>query len=43
MFPEVRMFIERNHPYEVPEIISVPISGSSGPYLEWLEENISAD
>ena len=41
LFPDVRMVIERDHPYEVPEIISVPITGSSGPYLEWLEENIS--
>ena len=41
MFPEVRMFIERDHPYDVPEIISIPISGSSGPYLDWLEENLS--
>ncbi|MGA1872967.1 MAG: divalent-cation tolerance protein CutA [Thermoplasmatota archaeon] len=40
LFPDVRMFIEENHPYEVPEIISVPITGSSGPYLEWMEENI---
>jgi len=41
MFPEVRMFIERNHSYDVPEIISVPITGSSGPYLDWMEQNIS--
>ena len=28
-FPDVRMLIEENHPYEVPEIISIPITGSS--------------
>ena len=39
MFPEVRMHIERDHPYEVPEIVSLPITGSSGPYLAWMEEN----
>jgi periplasmic divalent cation tolerance protein len=24
------------HPYEVPEVIAVPVSGGSGPYLAWL-------
>lgn len=38
-FPDVRMLIEENHPYEVPEIISVPITGSSASYLEWMEKN----
>ena len=39
LFPDVRMLIEEQHPYDVPEIISVPITGSSGPYLIWMEEN----
>lgn len=27
------------HPYEVPEIISLPIIKGSKPYLDWVEEN----
>ncbi|MGA2191930.1 MAG: divalent-cation tolerance protein CutA [Nitrospirota bacterium] len=27
------------HPYEVPEIIAVPVVGGHKPYLLWLEEN----
>jgi len=38
-FPDVRMLIEENHPYDVPEVISVPITGSSASYLNWMEEN----
>ena len=41
-FPDVRMLIEENHPYDVPEIISVPITGSSASYLDWMEENTSS-
>nr|MBP9020239.1 divalent-cation tolerance protein CutA [Syntrophobacterales bacterium] len=29
--------IKANHPYEVPEIIVVPVSGGSGDYLKWLD------
>jgi len=39
MFPDVRMRIEELHTYELPEIISIPIVGSSGPYLDWMEES----
>jgi periplasmic divalent cation tolerance protein len=39
LFPDVRMMIEEMHPYDVPEIISLPITGSSTQYLEWMEEN----
>ena len=39
LFPDVRMTIEENHPYEVPEIISIPITGISSPYLNWMERN----
>jgi len=28
--------IRRMHPYEVPEIIAIPIVAGSGEYLEWL-------
>jgi periplasmic divalent cation tolerance protein len=27
------------HPYEVPEVIELPVVGGSLPYLRWVEEN----
>ena len=29
------------HPYELPEIIAVPITAGYGPYLEWIREQTS--
>lgn len=29
-------YLEANHGYDVPEVIVVPISGGSAPYLSWL-------
>ena len=29
------------HPYEVPEIIVVPVIGGSAPYLDWVREHAS--
>jgi len=28
------------HPYEVPELLIVPVSGGSEPYLSWLSESV---
>jgi len=28
--------VRKQHPYEVPEIISVPMGPGSAPYLEWI-------
>lgn len=36
---ELYKFIKSNHPYEVAEIISIPISRLSIDYLSWLEKN----
>ncbi len=30
------------HPYDVPEILAVPVSAGHGPYLRWLEESTRA-
>jgi periplasmic divalent cation tolerance protein len=32
--------IEEQHPYEVPEVISIPISSGSKGYLHWLQTEI---
>jgi periplasmic divalent cation tolerance protein len=30
--------LQQLHPYELPEIIAVPITAGYGPYLEWIRE-----
>jgi periplasmic divalent cation tolerance protein len=29
------------HPYEVPELVALPIEGGHAPYLAWLDESVS--
>lgn len=29
------------HPYEVPELVSLPITGGHAPYLAWLDESVA--
>lgn len=29
------------HPYEVPEVIALPVSGGFGPYLRWVKNTVS--
>ncbi len=36
LFTEVEAFILNHHPYEVPEVIAVPLGRASPAYLEWL-------
>jgi len=36
LFHEVEAFIVGHHPYEVPEVIAVPLGRGSPAYLEWL-------
>ena len=36
LFAEVKAFILEHHPYEVPEVIALPVGDGSSAYLEWL-------
>jgi periplasmic divalent cation tolerance protein len=40
-FRDVAKQIEKLHPYEVPEIIALPVSNGSSKYLKWVKENTS--
>lgn len=31
------------HPYEVPEIVALPVARASNSYLEWVGENLCTD
>ena len=39
-FSKIEQLIQRNHPYEVPEIIAVPITQGSPKYLSWLTQSV---
>ncbi|MBT7306823.1 MAG: divalent-cation tolerance protein CutA [Gammaproteobacteria bacterium] len=35
-YPAVEATIQQEHPYELPEIVALPIEQGSAPYLSWL-------
>jgi periplasmic divalent cation tolerance protein len=39
-FGEVENAISDLHPYELPEIIGVPVTQGSAPYLDWLTKSV---
>jgi periplasmic divalent cation tolerance protein len=39
--PVLEARIRELHPYEVPEIIALPIIGGNSDYLRWIEEAVS--
>jgi periplasmic divalent cation tolerance protein len=39
--PALRMRLREVHPYDVPEIIAVPIVDADPAYLRWVEESVS--
>jgi periplasmic divalent cation tolerance protein len=38
-YPDLETFLLKSHPYEVPEIVALPISTGSSAYLHWVIEN----
>ncbi len=40
-FPALQAYILAHHPYQVPEIIGLPINEISPAYLDWLLESLS--
>lgn len=42
-FARLRHFLERNHPYSVPEIVALAIEKGNTPYLEWLKASVGSD
>ncbi len=35
-YPEVEAAIRAHHPYELPEIVAVPLADGFAPYLDWI-------
>jgi len=39
-FPALEQRIRERHPYEVPEIIALPIVAGGADYLRWIDDNV---
>jgi periplasmic divalent cation tolerance protein len=40
-YPDVETQILALHPYELPEVVAVPVSHGLGPYLDWIASESS--
>ena len=38
----VRQAIVELHPYELPEVLALPVEAGHGPYLAWLDESVTS-
>ena len=43
LYPRVEAAILASHPYELPEIVAVPVLDGLRPYLDWLDAETVAD
>ena len=39
-FAEIQALVQANHPYELPELIAVPIEEGLAPYLDWIDRQL---
>ena len=42
-FDELESNVRAVHSYETPEIVALPLTAGSPPYLEWLNSSVNAD
>jgi len=42
-FPALRQALVSLHPYEVPEVLALPIADGHQPYLDWLDESVKEE
>ena len=42
LFPQLKLEIEKIHPYEVPEILALPVVEGAENYLNWMGANLRA-
>jgi periplasmic divalent cation tolerance protein len=43
LFAEIEQWIRQHHPYDVPELIALPVVQGSPAYLEWLQGETTQD
>ncbi|MBF0471381.1 MAG: divalent-cation tolerance protein CutA [Gammaproteobacteria bacterium] len=41
-FQEIASYITKNHPYELPELIALPIEEGLSAYLKWLDHELTS-
>lgn len=41
-FEALKQALVSLHPYEVPEVLALPIADGHQPYLDWLDESVAA-
>ncbi|MEW5756771.1 MAG: divalent-cation tolerance protein CutA [Pseudomonadota bacterium] len=39
-YAEVERELKARHPYQVPEIIALPVTQGLAPYLSWIDDNV---
>lgn len=39
LYTKIEGFLEKEHPYSVPQIVKIPLDGGLPSYLEWISEN----
>lgn len=42
VYERLQQFISGNHPYDVPEVLQIPVTSGYGPYLSWVNDNTTA-
>jgi periplasmic divalent cation tolerance protein len=42
VYERLQQFICDHHPYDVPEILQIPVTSGYGPYLSWVSDNTAA-
>ena len=43
LFDALRSALEKAHPYEIPELIALPVVEGAPNYLNWLSENLGTE
>jgi periplasmic divalent cation tolerance protein len=41
-YAALQAFVAERHPYDVPEILQVPVDAGFGPYLSWIDDATTA-
>lgn len=42
VYDRLQQFVCDNHPYDVPEILQIPVTTGYAPYLSWINRNTTA-
>jgi periplasmic divalent cation tolerance protein len=41
LFEDLRSALAELHPYDVPELVALPVAAGHRPYLDWLDESLA--